>query len=178
MAQSSFAHSAQPESPEASWGAATAPRSRRAAPALRALSLAARVLLTLGGAILLVVGGLLPWTRGLDGVTLGARAFYQSAFAWNANFAATVGFVVILVGFLALAGLGLRSGWLTRIAGGMGIACFMLFLIQLYRAPVHTLPGLGAWMCLIGGTFALLGGAFGKGIVETPSALGASAAQA
>jgi anti-anti-sigma factor len=180
MAQSLLPYSARPHARQALSTAAPARGGHRVARSFRGLSLVMRVLLTLGGATLLVLGGLLTWTEGLAGVKPGARAFYQSVFVWRSDFVATVGFVMILLGLLAVAGLALRSGWLTRISGVLSIIGFMLLAVQLYRAPVQLLGEAGPWLCLAGGTAALIGGFFGtrRSVRASPVAPGASAVRA
>jgi hypothetical protein len=43
-------------------------------------------------------------------------------------------------------------------------------MIELYRAPTDTLPGIGAWVCLAGGVVALAGGFLGtRRAVATPA---------
>ena len=77
---------------------------------------------------------------------------------------------MIVLGLLAIVGLAPRSGWLTRLAGTLGVAGFVLFVIELYRAPTDTLPGVGAWVCLAGGIVALAGGFMGtRRVVVTPA---------
>ena len=43
----------------------------------------------------------------------------------------TVGFVIIVLGVVALPGLGLRSGWLTSLAAALGFLAFLLSVITL-----------------------------------------------
>ena len=128
----------------------------------RAVGLLARVLLTLLGAAGMIIGGFMNWTNGLNGVELSYRAFYQTSFVHDGNFVTTVGFAMIVLGLVALVGLAPRSGWLTRLAGALGIAVFVLFLVQLYRAN-FTVSDLdpGAWIALAGSIVALVGGFFG-----------------
>ena len=118
---------------------------------------AARVAFTWAGAILLVVGGLSTWTRGLTGVSLDARAFEQSLFVHGPDFVKTAGFAMILLGFIVLVGSIPRLRWLAAAGGAAAVAGFMLFVIQLYRAPVPELPGPGALLCGLGGALALGG---------------------
>jgi len=128
------------------------------------MALVARVLLTLAGAAGMIIGGFMTWTHGLSGVDLSDRAFYQTAFVRDTNFVATVGFAMIALGLLALVGLAPRGGWLTRLAGALGIVGFVLFVIQLGRAHAG-LPesiDIGAWVALAGSVVALIGGFFGR----------------
>jgi len=129
----------------------------------RPVGLLARVLLTLLGAAGMIIGGFMNWTHGMNGVDLSYRAFYQTRFVNDTNFVTTVGFVMIVLGLVALVGLAPRSGWLTRLAGALGIVGFVLFVIQLTRAHA-SMPGsidLGAWIALAGAVVALIGGFFG-----------------
>jgi hypothetical protein len=125
--------------------------------------LAVRVILTLAGAAGLIVGGFLQWIQDIKGVDLDIRAFWQTNFnSQTSTFVETAGFAMIVVGLLAIIGLAPRSGWLTRFAGALGIAGFVLFLIEVYRAD-QTVADVqaGAWLALAGGVVALIGGFFG-----------------
>src|SRR5205823_6441843 len=104
------------------------------AAAVRPYGLFTRILLTLAGAAGPIIGGFMNWTHGLAGTDLSDRAFYQTVFVRDGNFVATVGFAMIVVGLVAIVGLAPRSGWLTRLAGTLGIVGFVLFAIQLSRA--------------------------------------------
>jgi hypothetical protein len=132
--------------------------------------LAARIALTLLGAAGLIVGAFMNWIGGTRGVRLDDRALYQTTFTTTGQFWRTVGFAMIVLGLLAIVGLAPRSGWLTRLAGVLGVVGFALFVIELYRAPADTLPGVGAWVCLAGGVVALIGGFLGtRRVVATPA---------
>jgi hypothetical protein len=125
--------------------------------------LGVRILLTLAGAAGLIVGAFLDWIDGITGVDLDVRSFWQTTFdTETSTFLETVGFVMIVLGLLAIIGLAPRSGWLTRFAGALGIAGFVLFLIEVYRAD-QTVADVqaGAWLALAGGVVALIGGFFG-----------------
>jgi hypothetical protein len=122
-----------------------------------------RMLLTLVGAAGLIIGGFLDWFQGNTGVDLDIRAFWETTFQkQDSTFVATVGFVMIVLGLLAIVGMAPRSGWLTRFAGALAIAGFVLFLIEVYRADQTVADvQVGAWVCLAGGVVALIGGFFG-----------------
>jgi hypothetical protein len=134
--------------------------------------LGVRVLLTLAGAAGLIVGAFLEWIVGAEGVDLDIRAFWQTTFDTDTStFVETVGFVMIVLGLLAIVGMAPRSGWLTRFAGALAIAGFVLFLIEVYRAD-QTVADVraGAWVALAGGVVALIGGFFGtRAAVVTPA---------
>ncbi len=134
-----------------------------ARPGWGAAGLAVRMILTLVGAAGLIIGAFLDWFEGNSGVDLDVRAFWETTFQkQESTFVATVGFVMIVLGLLAIVGLAPRSGWLTRFAGALAIAGFVLFLIQVYRADQTVADvQVGAWVCLAGGIVALIGGFFG-----------------
>ena len=64
-------------------------------------------------------------------------------------------------------GLAFRSGWLTRIAGALGIVGFVLVAIELFRANGGQALQAGAWVALAGSVVALIGGFFGTRRVVT-----------
>jgi hypothetical protein len=126
---------------------------------------AARVGLTAIGAAALIVGGFLNWIEGVQGTDLSARIFFQPLSDWSPSFATSAGFVVIAIALLALIGLASSTGWLTRLAGALGIAAFVLFAISVYRtettsAFVEAIQ-IGPWVVLGGAVVALIGGFIG-----------------
>ena len=70
-----------------------------------------------------------------------------------------VGAILVLLGLLAILGLA-TNGVLTRVAGAIALLVFTGWMIQLYARgnPVDSLPGIGAWLALIGGLSATTGG--------------------
>jgi hypothetical protein len=136
------------------------------------VGLIVRVILTLAGAAGLIIGAFMDWLRGTAGVDMDIRAFWQTTFdKQSSTFIETVGFVMIVLGLLAIVGLAPRSGWLTRFAGALGIVGFVLFLIEVYRADLTVADvQVGAWVALAGGVVALIGGFFGtRAAVMTPT---------
>jgi hypothetical protein len=127
------------------------------------LGLIVRMILTLLGAAGMIIGAFLDWFEGNTGVDLDIRAFWETTFeSQTSTFVETVGFVMIVLGLLAIVGLAPRSGWLTRFAGALAIAGIVLFLIQIYRADqTVTDVQVGASLALFGGIVALIGGFFG-----------------
>jgi hypothetical protein len=137
--------------------------------------MAARLIFTLLGAAGLIVGAFLAWfsfgaqdvpaTVGLEGVGVSYSAFYSTDNPFGASFATSAGLVTIVVGVLALLGLVFRTGWLTTLAGVLGIVAFGLVLITLYRVEGQDFGiqnvGLGLWLVLAGGVLAVIGGFFG-----------------
>jgi hypothetical protein len=121
-----------------------------------------RILLTVAGAAAMIVGAFAPYVASVNGVEITYRAFFRID-TTRAAFAASVGGVMIVLGLLAIVGLAFRSGWLTRLAGALGIVGVVLFAIDLFRAP-GTLAagdiGWGAWLTLAGAIVALIGGFF------------------
>jgi hypothetical protein len=130
-------------------------------------SLAIRIVFSLLGAAGMIVGAFLVWIReaSAKGIDISDRAFIQTNINLHADFVKSVGFAFIVLGLIAIVGLAPRSGWLTSLAGAVGIAGFVLLAIQLQRAPGTSFPksvGVGAWIALAGGIVALIGGFFGS----------------
>jgi hypothetical protein len=119
--------------------------------------MAGRVLLTLIGAAGLLVGAFMQWFKGMTGTHLSVKALYTHPFQSETHLPSTVGFAVIVLAFVALVGLA-TSGWLTRLAGALGIMVFILLIIQLYLPHSQFLPGPGPWLVLAGGMVAAVGG--------------------
>ena len=135
------------------------------APTSAVLGTAAQsMLFTLVGAAGMIVAAFLDWIRpdGISGTEIGYRAFYQREFTVDATFLRSAGFVAILIGLVAILGLAFRSGWMTRLAGALGIIAFALFTITLYRLDLDlpTSLGAGMWVMLGGGIVTLFGGFF------------------
>ncbi len=120
-------------------------------------AMAGRVLLTLIGASGLVVGAFMEWVRGVRGMNLSVEALYSSRLAERADVPATVGFIALVIGIVAIVGLA-TGGWLTRLAGALAIVVFILLIIQLYLGDAQILPGPGPWLILTGGMVAAVGG--------------------
>jgi hypothetical protein len=128
---------------------------------------------TLAGAAGLIVGALLEWWNGMLGTDLTVKALYQSTFTTADRFLASVGFVAIVLGLLAVLGLAGSTGWLTRLAGALGLVMFILLAIQGYRASANSVSAeldqvdVGAWIALAGSLVALVGGFLGRPRVLT-----------
>ncbi|MEN3362059.1 MAG: hypothetical protein V7637_6041 [Mycobacteriales bacterium] len=133
--------------------------------------LVGRVVLTLAGAAGLVIGAFLNWWHTTAGTSLTNKSFYQETFGAEGSFIRTAGFVTIVLGLAAVVGLAGGSGWLTRLAGALGIAAVVLYGIQVYRADTSlTAVSVGAWLALAGGVIALIGGFLGRPVlVSTPA---------
>jgi hypothetical protein len=145
--------------------------------------LSSRIILTLLGAGGMILGAFLNWFNFPGGVPEGVDAPGTAGIEWNwsilystedpfgASFFASVGFVAIVLGLLALVGLALRTGWLTRLAGVLSIVVVILYAITLYRVPeADTGPegfslaqiGIGAWVVAAGGLVVLIAGFLGS----------------
>jgi hypothetical protein len=143
---------------------------------------AARIALTGLGAAGMIFGAFLKW----EGVTTGQRVHLKAlvkvidpATSAPARFLHSAGFALIVLALAALVGLGLPTGWVTRIAGALGVIALVLFLIQLYRLNNHPSPGPGVWVGLAGSVMALIGGLLGaRRVAVTPSAPAAGPAPA
>jgi hypothetical protein len=119
-----------------------------------------RVVLTLVGAGALIVGAFLKWSRNVAGTDLTNHSLFQTDFAARADLVATAGGIAIAIGLLAVVGLVDRTGWLTRLAGALGVVAFVLFAIEVYRSANHAIQP-GAWLVLAGGVLLLVGGFLG-----------------
>jgi hypothetical protein len=137
--------------------------------------LATRLLLSVLGAAGMIIGAFLAWLRfgegmvppdvGLTGIEISNSIFYVTDEPFGASFIESAGLAAIILGVLVLLGMAFRSGWLTSVAGVLGIIAFALVLITLYRVPDADFDvsnvGIGLWVVLAGGVLALIGGFFG-----------------
>jgi hypothetical protein len=121
-----------------------------------------RVFLTLLGAAGLVIGAFLNWTGGIDGTKLDVRAFWTTTLRSTAVFVQSAGFAMIVLGLVAVIGLALGSGWLTRLAGAVAIVGLILFAIELFRSPADESLQVGLWIVLAGAVVTLVAGFFGS----------------
>jgi hypothetical protein len=136
-------------------------------------SIAARSVLTALGAAGLIVGAFLSFVQDIVGTRLSWSILYRPVVTETDSFFRTVGVVMIGLGLVALIGLAIRSGWLTRIAGVLGIVAVVLVGIGVYRAPGGQTMDVGLWICLAGSVLALVGGFFGvprRTVVTVPEA--------
>ena len=144
-----------------------APGAYEVRPAMGSLSM--RILLTLLGAAALIVSAFLEWFLGpseIVGTDLTLRVFWPLGELGDTSpgFAQSAGLVAIALGALALLGLAFRMGWLTRLAGALGLVGFAMYAIRIYRTADTGLLdaiGLGAWLFLLGSIITLLGGFMG-----------------
>lgn len=126
-----------------------------------------RLFLTLLGAAVLIIGAFLRWTSGIAGTRLDIRAFWTATLRPTGVFAQTAGFAIIVLGLVAVIGLAVGSGWLTRLAGALAIVGLVLVGIEVYRSAADETFQLGAWIVLAGAVLTLIAGFLGS-----PSTIG------
>jgi hypothetical protein len=149
--------------------------------------LSMRIILTLLGAALMIGGAFLTWFNfgdvpegalvpGGAGTELNWSILYSTESPFGTpddpqGFFTSIGFVAIILGLLALLGLALSTGWLTRVAGVLGILIVVAYAITLYRVEGEDLSisqvGLGAWLVVLGGLIVLIAGFLGSRRVVT-----------
>lgn len=128
---------------------------------------AARVIATLVGAVLLIVGAFLDWVPFRTGDELTDKALVQADFSAQSNIVEAVGGLCVLIALVALIGLADRTGWLTRLAGAAALVLFVMFAVQAYRFFGHdfgTAVGRlqpGPWLVLSAAVVLLAGGFLG-----------------
>jgi hypothetical protein len=127
-----------------------------------------RLLLTLAGCAAVIVAAFLDWTRGITGTDLSNHALVKMEFFAQSDIVKSVGGISILLGLIALVGLVDRTGWLTRLAGALGIVLFVLLAIEVYRSAQHSMQA-GAWLALGGSVVLIIAGFLGQEIVEAPT---------
>jgi hypothetical protein len=120
-----------------------------------------RVVLTLVGAAGLIVGAFLNWIDGIQGTDLSIDALWRTTFHSTNQFLQTVGFASIVLGLVAIVGLAFAGGWLSRLAGVVGIVGFVLFAIEVYRDNGAHTWGAGPWLALAGSIVILIAGFLG-----------------
>ena len=135
-----------------------------------AAAIGTRIVLTLVGAAGLIVGAFMDWTRSIPGTKLDVQAFWTTDFRSTETFVRTAGFAMIVVGLVAVIGLAMGTGWLTRLAGAVAVVGFVLFAIEVYRSSADDMIETGAWLVLAGGIVTLIAGFVGpRHPVVTPA---------
>jgi drug/metabolite transporter (DMT)-like permease len=124
---------------------------------VRPLGVASRLMLTAVGAAGLIASAFLKWTRDMKGLDTSWRAVYQNTFGGAQDSLHSVGGPAILLGLLAVLGLAERSGWLTRLAGALGVVGVVLVVIQIERASDHGMQW-GLWSALAGSILCIAAG--------------------
>jgi hypothetical protein len=123
-------------------------------------AIAARTILTVLGAAGLIIGAFLDFVSGIPGTKLSWNILYRANVTQTNSFFQTVGVIMIALGLIALIGLAMHSGWLTRLAGALGIIGVVLVGIGVYRVPGGQTMDVGVWICLAGSVLALIAGFF------------------
>ncbi|MEO8424911.1 MAG: sugar:proton symporter [Actinomycetota bacterium] len=130
-----------------------------------------RVFLTLLGTAGMIVGAFFKWISEIEGTKLDIRAFWTTTLRSTGTFVQTAGFVMIVLGLVAVIGAAIGSGWLTRLAGAVAIVGLILFGIEVYRSAAHESVQPGVWIVLAGAVVTLVGGFFGsQELITTPPA--------
>jgi len=118
-----------------------------------------RAILTLVGAVALVVAVFQVWVNGANGDALAFDAYWKMHPATDVNFWRSAALVPLGCAVLGVVGLMTLSGWIGRLAGTIAIVAFGAIVIELVRANA-TLPdaiGPGLWWMLGGGVVMLIG---------------------
>jgi hypothetical protein len=124
-----------------------------------------RVVLTLLGALIMILAAFLPWLFGDRGLDVGydeyASAAFDASLASPPSGLETVSSVALpAIFFAGLALLGMFGrGRLTRFATLLVVLLYVAFLITLMRAGQE--PGIGVWAVIFGGVIAFIGGLLG-----------------
>jgi hypothetical protein len=137
-----------------------------------------RAALTYSGAAGLAIGPFLVWLRPLhfSGFQLNARIFYRFYLATRTHVPghergsrplASAGLVFLILAGLAFGGLAVRRGWLTSLAGALGVVAIGGYLVTVSGANVRHTIGIGQAMgpgvvvALVGAILAVAAGSFG-----------------
>ena len=110
----------------------------------------------------------MDWTRSIQGTKLDVQAFWTTNFRSTETFVRSAGFAMIVVGLVAVVGLAMATGWLTRLAGAVAVIGFVLFAIEVYRSSANDMIEVGAWLVLAGGIVTLIAGFVGPRPMITP----------
>jgi hypothetical protein len=124
----------------------------------------ARLLLTLFGALAMILGALLPWpaVSNQRGVDLDVDSFAQ-AFGFNvelhgAGSSISVGLVIMGLALLMIFGCTSRSGRLSRVAALLGAMLVIGTFVAFAVASGDIMPGRGAILALAGCIAVYIGG--------------------
>lgn len=137
-----------------------------------------RAALTYAGATGLAIGPFLVWLRPphFSGFQLNAQIFYRFYLATRGHVAghqrgsrplASAGLVFLILAALGFGGLWVRRGWLTSVAGALGVVAIGGYLVTVTGASVRHPIGLvqamgpGVVIALIGAVLAVAAGSFG-----------------
>jgi hypothetical protein len=124
----------------------------------------ARLLLTLFGALAMILGALLPWRAGSEqrGVDLNAdtfaRTFDLRIDLRGAESSISVGLLIMVLGLLMIFGVGGRSGRLSRVAALIGAILLIGTFVTFALAGDDIMPARGALLVLGGCIAGYIGG--------------------
>jgi hypothetical protein len=127
----------------------------------------ARILLTLLGALLMIMGSFGEWLGGIDGTDLTYANYVESVFRTETppppeavdSLFVSVGLVPIVLAVFVLLGLASRTGLLTRLAAGFALLVVAAFTFTVANAGLSV--GAGLVVVLVGTVLALIGGICG-----------------
>jgi hypothetical protein len=128
----------------------------------------ARLLLTLFGALAMILGVLLPWRavsdqRGVDlDVDLFAQAFGHSINLGGAEFLISVGLVIMVLAILMILGMTGRSGRLTQVAAVFAAVLLVCTFVLFAVVGDGITPARGAILVLAGCITGYIGGLFAR----------------
>jgi hypothetical protein len=123
-----------------------------------------RLLLTLLGALMMVVGAFATWAGDVDGTDLTYEAYVEGVFEADvpsppdglSDTLVSVGLVAVICGLLAALGLATQTGKLTRVSAGVAAVLLVVFAFTVADADISI--GSGVWVALLGAILALVGG--------------------
>jgi hypothetical protein len=124
----------------------------------------ARVVLTIGGALAMILGAMLPLRAVSDGssfdVTADAVAGLFGASVDLGGFTplVTFGLVILVLAGLLVFGLTGRTGRLSRLVAAVTVLLTVALLITIALAGLSGSPGIGAVMIILGGVLGYVGG--------------------
>jgi hypothetical protein len=122
-----------------------------------AAAVGTRVALGVLGAAGLVAAAFLDWTDDIQGLDLRWNALYKTVFVTTDTAYKSIGGLSIVLGLLLVVSLLTRLGSLTGLIALLGIAMFVLFVIEIYRDSVSHDIQIGAWVALGGSVLGLIG---------------------
>ena len=131
----------------------------------------ARLLLTLFGALAMILGALLPWwaVSGQRGVDLNvdfAQAFGFNGDLRGAESSISVGLMIMALAILMIFGLTGRSGRLSRIAALLGAMLVIGTFVAVAVAGGDIMPARGAILALAGCIAGYIGGLLVKAVTS------------
>src|SRR5438093_169606 len=121
-----------------------------------------RSFLSVIGAAGIIISAFSDWLNGNNAWSMPISSLYHQTFEKAPQFGLAIGAILVVLGLLAILGLA-TNGVLTRVAGAVAVLIFAGWMIELYARhnPADNLPGIGAWLALIGGLAAATGGGQG-----------------